>query len=472
MKKQERRVKILVLAGNNIFRRVYHWYSYLVPDPELILRCESYEDALKLLCSDDFDCFICDLQRIPEPTLAAIEELREKHARLRIAATVENDYVEAFQKELKELSMLDPQSYCGYRDTVNASGKSNMPLPRFPNYAMVNSKFASVHHTYHDAFKKITTEDDQMFQLFEYCTNISSSRQPVLITGETGTGKELFARAIHESSGRVGELVVVNIAGLDDTLLSDVLFGHVKGAFTGAVSDRCGLIERAANGTLFLDEVGEMSMACQVKLLRVLQYGEYFVLGDDKLRHSSARMILATHRDLRQMASENKFREDLFYRISTHHVQIPPLRARRDDLPAILKNLSAKICQEMDRPELVIGAETVRILNQYSFPGNIRELEAIIYDAIANCDRGVSELQAEHIGKFIRTGTRPESTGAEMQNYPDLASCIQHIDTLPELKDNDKILIAEAIRRANGNLSKAARMLGVSPQAIHSRVNR
>ncbi|MEG1980520.1 MAG: sigma 54-interacting transcriptional regulator, partial [Victivallaceae bacterium] len=213
-------------------------------------------------------------------------------------------------------------------------------------------------------------------------------------------------------------------------------------------------------------------MASQVKLLRVLQYGEYFALGDDNPRHSTARVILATHRDLRQMASENKFRDDLFYRISTHHVQIPPLRSRLDDLPAILKNLSAKICEELNRAPVLIAPETLRTLSRYSFPGNIRELESMIYDAIANCGKDAMELKAEHIAKFIKNTSPAAAVEISKHKFPDLASCIQHIDTLPELKDNDKILIAEAIRRANGNLSKAARMLGVSPQAIHSRVNR
>ncbi|MEG2076391.1 MAG: sigma 54-interacting transcriptional regulator, partial [Victivallaceae bacterium] len=242
MKKQEKQVKILVLAGNNIFRLIYRWYSYLVADPELILRCDSYEDALKLLNEDNFDCFICDLQRVPESALAKIENLRDQYGNLRIAVTVENNYAVEFQKKIKEISMLDPQGYCCYRDVVTADTEFDLSLPNLPNYAMIGSKFSLRRPSYHAAFKKITTDDEQMLQLFEYCSNISPSRQPVLVTGETGTGKELFARAIHEASGRSGELVVVNIAGLDDTLLSDVLFGHVKGAFTGAVSDRSGLI--------------------------------------------------------------------------------------------------------------------------------------------------------------------------------------------------------------------------------------
>ena len=177
-----------------------------------------------------------------------------------------------------------------------------------------------------DVFQSIITGSDQMTSVFKYIEAIGKTPFPVLITGETGVGKELVARAIHEVSGREGEFVAVNVAGLDDNLFSDTLFGHRKGAFTGAASDRRGLIDKAYGGTLFLDEIGDLKMESQVKLLRLLQEGTFYALGSDTARVSDARIIVATHQDLAKRQQEDSFRADLYYRLSTHHIKIPALR--------------------------------------------------------------------------------------------------------------------------------------------------
>ncbi len=176
------------------------------------------------------------------------------------------------------------------------------------------------------AFAAITTRNPRMRALFGYLEAIGRTDQPVLITGETGVGKELVARAIHSLSRRAGEFVAVNVAGLDDLMFSDTLFGHTRGAFTGADQAREGMIGRAAGGTLFLDEIGDMGMACQVKLLRLLQEGEYHPLGADQARVTDTRIVAATNRDLESLMAEGKFRKDLYYRLHAHRAHIPPLR--------------------------------------------------------------------------------------------------------------------------------------------------
>ena len=183
------------------------------------------------------------------------------------------------------------------------------------------------------AFASIVTRNRKMRSLFQYMEVIAASRQPIIVTGETGVGKELVARAIHELSGCKGEFIALNVAGLDDHMFSDSLFGHKKGAFTGADQAREGLIARAAGGTLFLDEIGDLNGLSQLKLLRLLQEREYYPVGSDLTRKSDAHFVLATNRDLQQRIAEGKFRNDLYYRLCGHQVQIPPLRERKDDLP-------------------------------------------------------------------------------------------------------------------------------------------
>ncbi|MRR37629.1 sigma-54-dependent Fis family transcriptional regulator, partial [bacterium] len=188
-------------------------------------------------------------------------------------------------------------------------------------------------------FAPIATGNKKMRALFQYAEVVAPTRQPIMISGETGTGKELFARAIHELSGCTGEFVALNVAGLDDTMFSDTLFGHKKGAFTGADQNREGMVACAKGGTLFLDEIGDLDNSSQIKLLRLLQEKEYYPVGSDLVRKSEARIVMATNRDLQKLISEGKFRNDLYYRLCAHQLQIPPLRERLDDIPLLLEHL-------------------------------------------------------------------------------------------------------------------------------------
>ena len=194
-----------------------------------------------------------------------------------------------------------------------------------------------------EAFAGIVTNSRKMRALFQYLEAVAVSAEPVLISGETGAGKEMFAHALHKLSGLGGQFVQVNVAGLDDTLFSDTLFGHKKGAFTGADQARPGLIAQAAGGTLFLDEIGDLSMASQVKLLRLLQEHMYFPLGSDVARPSDARVVCATNCNLAQMMRQNQFRSDLFFRLSVHQIEVPPLRQHKEDIPLLLQHFLDEI---------------------------------------------------------------------------------------------------------------------------------
>ncbi|MCB0750497.1 MAG: sigma-54-dependent Fis family transcriptional regulator, partial [Ignavibacteriae bacterium] len=245
---------------------------------------------------------------------------------------------------------------------------------------------------YPAAFSKIITNSSKMHSIFKYIEAISKTNLPILITGETGVGKELVANAIHKISGREGELVSLNVAGVDDNLFSDTLFGHKKGAFTGADKERRGLIEQAENGSLFLDEIGDLSIESQVKLLRLLQDGKYYPLGSDVAKLSNARIIVATHKDLDKMKNDDTFRKDLYYRLQTHHVNIPPLRERKEDIPILISHFLNTASSALNKKRPASPKELYTSLTNYSFPGNVRELEGIIFDAVSRHISGILSI--------------------------------------------------------------------------------
>jgi DNA-binding NtrC family response regulator len=320
-----------------------------------------------------------------------------------------------------------------------------------------------------EVFAEIITQNRRMQALFRYVEAISASREPVLITGETGTGKELIAQALHALSNSHGEFVAINVAGLDDTVFSDTLFGHHKGAFTGAEQSRGGLIAAAAGGTLFLDEIGDLQASSQVKLLRVLQERKYYPLGADQPKTSQARIVVATNGDLGQLIGQGKFRKDLFYRLRSHHLHIPPLRERRDDIPLLLNYFLDKVAQALNKPAPIAPAALYSLLKNYPFPGNVRELEGMIHDAVACHRGGILSL------KSFREAMGYEQTLPEDQLPCDLAvASLAELfpDRLPTLKEAEHYLIAEALRRADSNQGLAANLLGITRQALNKRLVR
>jgi DNA-binding NtrC family response regulator len=221
-----------------------------------------------------------------------------------------------------------------------------------------------------EAFSEIITKNSTMRSIFQYVEAIGSTHLPVFITGETGTGKELLARAIHMISGRKGDFVAVNVAGVDDNLFSDMLFGHKKGAFTGADRDRKGMIEQSAGGTLFLDEIGDLSAESQVKLLRLLQEGQYYPVGSDIPKISDARVVAATNKDIESLQESRQFRKDLYYRLEAHHVHIPPFRGRTEDIPFLVDHFLREASKNLGKKKPTPPRELFTLLSTYNFPGN------------------------------------------------------------------------------------------------------
>lgn len=319
------------------------------------------------------------------------------------------------------------------------------------------------------AFAHIITRDRKMLGILKYIEVIARSDKPILVTGESGSGKELFAKAVHEASGRSGGLVSVNIAGLDDTMFSDTLFGHKKGAFTGADSERAGLIERAAGGTLFLDEIGDLSMQSQVKLLRLIEDKLYYPLGSDLTRTSQASVVAATNRDLQVACEAGTFRYDLFYRLETHRVRIPPLRDRLGDLPLLVERFVERSSERFGKEDLSVPAELYDLLGTYDFPGNVRELESMVFDAVGRCEGRVLPLNTFKDRLFGDGANRSQSARSQDPGSP-ASGLYENMQRLPTLRESGEALMAEAMRRAGGNQGVAAGLLGISRPALNKRL--
>lgn len=315
-----------------------------------------------------------------------------------------------------------------------------------------------------EAFKEIITISPKMKSIFQYMEAIANTSEPILVTGETGVGKELIARALHKLSNRTGNFVTTNIAGLDDQMFSDTLFGHKKGAFTNAIQDRNGQLERAAGGTIFLDEIGDLGFQSQVKLLRLLQEKEFYPLGSDIPRYTNALIILATNKNLEQMVQEANFRKDLFYRLNVHRISPVPLRERIEDLPYLVDYFLEKAAKNFKKNKPTIPQELYPLLSTYHFPGNIRELQSIIYDAVGTHKSKVMSLSV--FKKYIAPKMNFEPTKL---NNPNNEKIIFG-EALPTLKEVQNELVTKAMERTNNNQSLAAKILGVTRQALNKRI--
>jgi DNA-binding NtrC family response regulator len=316
-----------------------------------------------------------------------------------------------------------------------------------------------------EAFAAMVTRDRAMLAVFSYVEAVARSPNPLLIQGESGVGKELVARAAHALSGRSGPLVAVNVAGLDDAVFADTLFGHTRGAFTGADQPRPGMLEQAASGTLLLDEIGDLSTASQVKLLRLLQEGEYFPLGADRPRRLQARVILATHHDLGARQAAGTFRRDLYYRLATHQVRIPPLRERRGDLPLLLDHFLDEAASALGKRRPTVPKELPVLLGTHSFPGNVRELRAMVFDAVSVHRGGVLSMEP-FAAAIERAGGALAAPGDGAHPGHPFAG----VDPLPTIHDAVELLVDEALSRSGGNQTIAARLLGITQSALSKRL--
>jgi len=320
----------------------------------------------------------------------------------------------------------------------------------------------ALYQRYH--FENLVGKSKPMQRIFDLIRKVANTKTTVLITGETGTGKELVAKAIHYNSGRKnGPFISVNCGALAESLLDSELFGHEKGSFTGAVALRKGRFELADKGTLFLDEVSEMSPALQVKLLRVLQEKEFERVGGTKTIKTDVRIITASNKDLKEEIEAGRFREDLYYRLNVVHVHLPPLRERTTDIPLLVAHFLKKYTKEMGKGELKVTPETLNILYNYSWPGNVRELENVIERAVVLCSE--EEIKPEHLPEHLRE----QDTSVHAEIFRHLPPNLK----LPEiLEEIEARFIKHALVQNNFVQAKAARTLGITKSLLQYKIKR
>ena len=310
------------------------------------------------------------------------------------------------------------------------------------------------------SFQNIIGNSPEILETFRIMRHAASSESSVLITGESGTGKELVARAVHSNSVRARRrFVTVNCGAIPDGLIESELFGHVKGSFTGAIADKKGLVEEADKGTLFLDEIGELSPPLQVKLLRVLQEGDFTRIGETQTRTVNVRVVAATNRDLKKAIADKMFREDLYYRLNVIPIELPPLRRRRDDIPLLVNHFIDKHKSKAPEKNIAgIAKEAVQAVLAYHFPGNVRELENAIEYAIAFTAGPV--IQKDDLPKYL---LEDKKLSREAQKIPIMA--------LKDAKGQfEKSLIIAALVESGGNISEAARLLNVHRQNLQQKI--
>ena len=312
-------------------------------------------------------------------------------------------------------------------------------------------------------FKSIIGKHPKILEVLKLVSQVANTSATVLIQGESGTGKELIARALHFNSSRKNNAFVpVNCAALPEQLLESELFGHVRGAFTGAIKDRIGWFEKANAGTIFLDEINDMSPALQAKLLRILQTGEYSRVGDPKILKCDVRVVTATSKMLKQLVNEGKFREELYYRLNVIDMILPPLRDRKSDIPLLIKNFLSIYSAQHGKKDLCLIKDVETMLLAYDFPGNIRELENIIQRAVVLAEGETIEIH--HLPDGVQNTNFSDVTNTEFSSFKNAKE--QAITTFETQYIND------GLKATKGNISRAAQIAGIDIKNFHTKMRK
>jgi len=314
-------------------------------------------------------------------------------------------------------------------------------------------------------FNNLVSHSPEMLKIFNLIKQVGATKTNVLISGESGTGKELVARAIHQISPRNGKpFVTINCSAIPENLMESELFGYVKGAFTGAVTNKKGLFETAHGGTVFLDEIGDLSPLLQVKLLRVIQEREFIPVGDTQTVSVDVRLISATNKDLEQEIIQGRFREDFFYRLNVIHIHLPPLRERREDIPLLAQYFLEKYSRELGKDIRSISSYALDVLMKYNFPGNVRELENIIERSVALENSNIVLPDSLVLSEHKREGRKTE--------LPSFHLTSAGLDLEKELSELEKELLQQALQMSNGVIKKAAELLNLSFRSMRWKIKK
>ncbi|MBX3249548.1 MAG: sigma 54-interacting transcriptional regulator [Myxococcales bacterium] len=407
------------------------------PLHDVVLGCMRPGDVLGACAADDFEALVLD---------ASFDEARE--------------IVERVTSRLRAMGVEVRSSLASYPDDGRA------PAALMTHAGAEVERSSKRDASKRDASTSIVVASASMERLYELVERVSTSEVNVLLLGETGVGKEIFAERIHAWSPRArGPLVRLNCAALPEALLESELFGHERGAFTGASAAKPGLLETAEGGTVFLDEIGDMPTSLQAKLLRVLEERSVRRVGALQSHHIDIRVVAATHKDLEREAHEGRFRQDLFFRLNGVAIMVPPLRERLEEIEPLARMFVAAACQQQGRPTLEIDAEALQALRGYAWPGNIRELRNVAERAVVLCTH--TTIAREHLPDKVSGFVQSRSTKRDERVPPADPSTTA---LKAGIKEHERQLIMDALARTDGNQTRAAKLLGVSRRTLISRI--
>ncbi len=422
------------------------------------------EEGLQAFFANEFDVVLLDLKLPDSDGMSLLEVFQERNPNVYVIVMTGYSTVKNAVKAMK-IGAFDfiPKPFDDEQLTVAINRVTENRRLVMENLSLKNQLFERYD------FGNIIGENPRILSIFEQIKKVSPTDSTVLLEGESGTGKELFARAIHAHSQRAAhQFLAIDCSTLAPGVLESELFGHVKGAFTGAVKDKPGLLETADKGTLLLDEIASLSPETQGKLLRFLESGEFKRVGANQIQKTQTRIIAATNRNLEKLVADNTFREDLFYRLSVFPIFLPPLRERKDDIPRLAQHFLKRFSQKADKPIDGFTDEAMELLVNQEWPGNIRELKNVIERLVIMSDRRFLDM-------LYLMDNLKVNRSADEKTVP---------DTLAELKavkqqiisENfgqvEKAFIIKALREAGGNISRAASAVGMQRSNFHALMNK
>ncbi len=410
-------------------------------------------EGLRLAEENDIDLVLLDLMLPDRPGLEVLKELKARDGEVVVVVITAYSSVESAIMAMREGAFhYIPKPFKNQEVVLTVRKGLEQRRLRSENRALRQRL---------QGLDNLVWRSPQMEQVIELVRRAAPSRSNILITGESGTGKELLARAIHHLSPRAeGPLVVVNTGSVPTELLESTLFGHVRGAFTGAVATKRGLFEVADGGTIFLDEIGTVSLPTQAKLLRVIQEREFIPVGGEQVMRVDVRILTATNADLKQMVAEGTFREDLYYRLNVITIEIPPLRARDGEIPALAQHFLRKYGEENGRRELALTPQSLDVLSAYAWPGNVRQLENVIERAVVLCP-----------GNTVDTDLLPAELFAPQPSLPATLPP-EGIDLREAVNQYTRALIEASLLRCGGVQRRAAQLLGLRPSTLNEMIRR
>ncbi len=429
---------VICKSCEKIFKRAGHDVLYTT----------SGKDALKILETHTFDVVFTDLKMMDIGGMEVLRIIKQKFPDT-IVVIITGYATVASAVETMRYGAFDylPKPFT----PAEILAVLNKALEKRELIKITSEKF---NYSSEDGFEGIIGRSPKMCEVYNLIEKVGQTDSTVLIIGESGTGKDLTAKAIHNNSKRKNEkFFAIDVSTLASTILESELFGHVKGSFTGAYSNREGVFEAANNGTIFLDEIGNLPIETQARLLRVLQEKEFIPVGSTTIRKVDVRLIFATNQDLKQLVMEGKFREDLFYRLNVFPIKLPPLRERREDIPELVMFFLKKYCNKIGREIPAVQIEAMEILVNYHWPGNVRELEHAV-ERLTIIIEG-DEIKPSHISSALFR--------AEINIGSSIPTSIDELNSLKKqiressTQEIEKMFIVEALRRNNWNISKAAR---------------